>query len=398
MGVHVVIIQAPPAETPPIFVTQTNHQSYAKASKKETTNLTPSHPHHHHKKSIMSSRPQFSSPLTRDHLGQKQHRKKSKHKDPNHDWNEAKRAKLEAEEEEEKRLTSLLFGGGACGDNSASAWHDGDDDEVSADLDQDLQDNTNADLTADNNGALFQIDREAVGVESDEDQPEDFEHDEEAENGDEFSERKDQMASAWVDEDDEKITVSLTKSDRTKKLRSSMAEDEIQGSSYEQKLRDRHETTSAITSRTDWATLPRSEDDYSGSDSETEFTASKLLSSTAPLLANTRLQPNILNVIRCPDANVGHYNNSTVQAVQFHPGSDEDEPLMLTAGLDKTLRFFKINGTEGSEKVHGIHFPNLPIHTAAFLGDTGSVVVSGRRPFFYIYDAVAGKVRKAFHS
>lgn len=45
----------------------------------------------------------------------------------------------------------------------------------------------------------------------------------------------------------------------------------------------------------------------------------------------------------------------------------------------------------------GYHFesitvPTLPIHSASFLGDTGSVVVSGRRPFFYIYDAEAGKV------
>ena len=36
--------------------------------------------------------------------------------------------------------------------------------------------------------------------------------------------------------------------------------------------------------------------------------------------------------------------------------------------------------------------PKLPIYSASFLGDTGNVVVSGRRPFFYIYDAVAGKV------
>ena len=34
----------------------------------------------------------------------------------------------------------------------------------------------------------------------------------------------------------------------------------------------------------------------------------------------------------------------------------------------------------------------MPIYTASFLGDSGNVVVSGRRPFFYMYDAVAGKV------
>lgn len=34
----------------------------------------------------------------------------------------------------------------------------------------------------------------------------------------------------------------------------------------------------------------------------------------------------------------------------------------------------------------------MPIYSASFLGDSGNVVVSGRRRFFYMYDAVAGKV------
>jgi U3 small nucleolar RNA-associated protein 18 len=34
----------------------------------------------------------------------------------------------------------------------------------------------------------------------------------------------------------------------------------------------------------------------------------------------------------------------------------------------------------------------MPIYSASFLGNTGKVVISGRRKFFYIYDAVAGKV------
>jgi U3 small nucleolar RNA-associated protein 18 len=34
----------------------------------------------------------------------------------------------------------------------------------------------------------------------------------------------------------------------------------------------------------------------------------------------------------------------------------------------------------------------MPIYSASFLGNSGKVVASGRRSFFYIYDAVAGKV------
>ena len=40
----------------------------------------------------------------------------------------------------------------------------------------------------------------------------------------------------------------------------------------------------------------------------------------------------------------------------------------------------------------GTAVPKLPIYSASFLGDTGKVVVSGRRPFFYIYDSIAGKL------
>ena len=342
---------------------------------------------------MSSTKPQFSSPLTRDHFG-KDKRTKSKKRDPNHERNEAKRARLQAEDDEEKRLTSLLFGGAAADDGSA--WHDGDD----SDNERDNQEDDD-DMVEDNSGTLFQIDRTGTraGIDSDDDDNSQRSSGSGHENDSHsLEEKKEEEKSAWVDDDDENLTISLTKSNRTKKLRSSMVEDEIQGSSYEKKLRERYEATTSATSRTDWATLPQDDDDDddSGSDSDEDAMTSKLLSSTAPLLSNNRLQPNILSVTRCPDANVGHYNSSTVQAVQFHPGSDEDEPLMLTAGMDKTLRFFKINGTEGSEKIHGIHFPHLPIHSAAFLGDTGSVVVSGRRPFFYIYDAAAGKVSHCY--
>ena len=65
----------------------------------------------------------------------------------------------------------------------------------------------------------------------------------------------------------------------------------------------------------------------------------------------------------------------------------------MTAGMDKMLRFFRVDGEE-NPKIHGIHFPTLPISCASFLGDSGSVVMSGRRPFFYIYDAISGNIQK----
>jgi hypothetical protein len=295
-----------------------------------------------------------------------------------------------------------LFGGSnVAGDNvTSAAWYDEDDDGEMLTRGGDTEDyGDDEEELGGNHGVLFQIDRKGAdveGINDNEDGDVGGEEDEDVNENNEDSSQKGGQTSAWVDEDDENLTISLQKMDRVRKLRSSLADDLVTGSAYEEKLRERYQTTMSATSRTDWAKLPQSSDDDESYDSEFEennYTATKLLSSTASLLSNTRLQPNILNIVRCPDANVGHYNNSTLNAVNFHPGSDEDEPLLLTAGLDKTLRFFKINGSEAGEKIHGVHFPHLPIHCASFLGNTGNVVVSGRRSFFYIYDAVAGKVR-----
>ena len=277
----------------------------------------------------MTDQPTFASPLTANHF-----QKPKKKKAQNHE-SEAKRMKLLQEEEEEERLTNLLFGGGIGVDDTEAAWHDDDDDEEES-VQSDESD------SHDENQDLFQIDR--TGVDHSESEDEQDSENEESEEEEEHEEEKATTASAWHDDDDEELQVSLQASDRTKKLRSNLGQDTVSGSTYEQKLRERYEATTGATSRTDWAALPESDDDdRSDVDSDHEF-QSNFLSSTAPLLSNNRLQPNILNVVRCPDANLGHYNQSTVNAVQFHPGSDEDEPLMLTAGLDKTLRFFKING------------------------------------------------------
>jgi len=378
------------------------------------------------KKNKKATKSNFVSPLTVAHIKEQQddideineteededndgfrHQREKKKSDANHERKRAKRMRLEEESQEEQRLTALLFGS-----------HDSNN---KYDVDEDNDDESH-DGHGDGNipsGSLFEIDRTAgvalddIDKETENDDIHDNDEVSYNHDNDEESEENDDndniienynSSSAWVDEDDDNLTISLEKkADRLKKLRNTMNENIIDGKDYEQRLRTRFETTSSAIARTDWASvdhITQNEKDggkISQADDEEETSASKILSSTKSLLASSssRLQPHILNVIRCPDANQNNYNQSTVNSVHFHPGSDEDDPLMLTAGLDKTLRFFKIsNGGESSQKIHGVNFPNMPIHSASFLADTGSVVVSGRRPFFYIYDTEAGKVDK----
>jgi hypothetical protein len=178
-------------------------------------------------------------------------------------------------------------------------------------------------------------------------------------------------APAWDDPDDDvdgkrsKIRL-IDANDRLKKLRKSRKEKmELTSQELEQRLRHRYEITAQSTARTDWASAPllRTKKDDDDDDSDDDggrgkgiglFSTSESLFLDKGSLNGRRLPPNILDIVRCPDANHADPNKAVVQAVNFHPGSDPDQPLLLTAGLDKTLRFFQV-GEEQSEKIHGIH-------------------------------------------
>ena len=226
-----------------------------------------------------------------------------------------KRRQAEAELEEERRLTTLLFGGGGV-----------------ANAKNEKEDDNGKDPPED---SLFEIDR--VGEESvDNAIPKVFDADE-----------SNEKEAAWQDEDDVKI--DLVGTSRLSKLRQSRTENSVltQQSDLEQRLRKRYESTAQMSARTDWADMKTG--DESSDEDDQEESAEPLLLGNA-----SRLPANVLNTMRCPDANQSDPNQATVQAVHFHPGSDPDRPLLLTAGFDKTLRFFQV-GADKSEKVHGIH-------------------------------------------
>lgn len=164
---------------------------------------------------------------------------------------------------------------------------------------------------------------------------------------DEFEEVDEEAGAAWVDEDDEAVEASILQTSRLRKLRKTRTEegaDKLSGSELEKRLRERYMETAQVGARTDWAAVDDAEEEVK------DTTSTPLLLSSS----RRRLKPGRIELVRCPDANQMDPSRSVVQAVQFHRGSDPDRPLLLTAGLDKSLRFFQI-GSEKSEKIHGIH-------------------------------------------
>ncbi len=225
-----------------------------------------------------------------------------------------KQKRIAAEKEEDDRLTALLFGNGEAR--------------------QRPQEIPQSKLAGD---SLFVIDRQGETLDLTTKEPEnarDLEVD-----IDEDAEGKD--GPVWQDDDDD---IQIHLKNRLAKLRHNRQEGTVSTQQLEGRLRTYYQQS--LTAQTNWANLPEENDQV-----EEEHA---VVNTDEPMLSQGGLKPTILATVRCPDANMADPNQAAVQAVHFHPGSDPDRPLLLTAGLDKTLRFFQV-GEEKSEKIHGIH-------------------------------------------
>jgi U3 small nucleolar RNA-associated protein 18 len=89
------------------------------------------------------------------------------------------------------------------------------------------------------------------------------------------------------------------------------------------------------------------------------------------------------------DANVAARSDCVVQSMSFHRNGQ----LFLTAGFDQTARFFSIDG-EQNPLMQQVHLKGMPIHTAAFTADGKSVIMSGRRKYYYVYDLQRASVQR----
>lgn len=108
------------------------------------------------------------------------------------------------------------------------------------------------------------------------------------------------------------------------------------------------------------------------------------------LQKQTRLLPqDTLDVVRMRDANWRDTHQSIVTSVDWHPNGQ----VMLTSGLDKTLKLFNIDGKDNL-KVQTMTFNDMPIMQSEFTPSGSEIILSGRRKYFYSFDVEKGKVTK----
>ncbi|KAJ1990281.1 U3 snoRNP protein [Coemansia spiralis] len=209
--------------------------------------------------------------------------------------------------------------------------------------------------------------------------------------GDEDDSRTDN--AAWVDEDTQNARVALKGSTRTRKLREIERENMVNGDVYEERLRQQFQK---INPTPKWAAAAESSaawgsDEEDSEDRKESRIGDELLQTSKPLLSrsNALLPPSIIDIVRVRNGNQMAPSQSAVASVQFHPSAN----VMLTAGLDRTLRLFEVDGKD-NHKVQSIYFKDLPVAKAQFIRSGQEVIVCGRRNWYYSVDVEKGAVTR----
>lgn len=182
--------------------------------------------------------------------------------------------------------------------------------------------------------------------------------DEDEEEEQEEQEEEEEKRAAWVDEDEPQVDLRVS---RLKKLRKTSKERRVAGSELERRLRRRYGSEA-------WAR-------------KRETTKLETLAASSEKLVDEAR----LDVVRRIDANGRDPSKSVVKSLDFR------QNLLLTAGLDRHIRLFDVDGERNEHRL-SFFAEDLPFSQAKFINK--KIVAAGRRPYFYFFDIETTKATR----
>ncbi|KAJ3105561.1 U3 snoRNP protein [Phlyctochytrium planicorne] len=288
-----------------------------------------------------------------------------------------------AKDSEEIALEAMLFGGL---DRSDPFDENEADDADEVDIHE--QDDVGFDSASDSDKELFVIDKRKARIF--ESVNGDRRYDEGENDVGDLQTVSTEAKPLWRDESLDEMLIDIADGpNRLRKLRVLDSEYKITAAEYEQRLRRQFEKLHPPPA---WANPKRKRGNEDEEESTNAFDAASVFRSSAALIRKSMartLGSMTLDAHRVRDGNQMEPSSAVVQSCRFHPAA----PILLTAGLDHTIRLFHIDG-KLNPKVQSVYFADLPILCASFSVDGRQITASGRRKQFYVYDVESGLVER----
>ncbi|KAI0547443.1 Indigoidine synthase A like protein-domain-containing protein [Xylaria curta] len=219
-------------------------------------------------------------------------------------------------------------------------------------------------------------------------------------------------APAWEDSDDERLTVSLADATQLRKLRTSEADDVINGVEYTLRLRQQYIRLNPLP---EWAKRaeepPRkrrrrssaASDSSVGSDEAGEgedinadaLPLDRLLRDASAMDSATserakRLRPEVIDIQRSRDIPDAHQD---ITSLAFHP----EHPVLLSSSTSSLLFLHHIAPTAyptPNPLLTSTKVKQVPIRRAQFSPDGKKIFIAGRRRYIHSWDIESGVVQK----
>ncbi|KAI1428197.1 Indigoidine synthase A like protein-domain-containing protein [Xylaria sp. FL1777] len=219
-------------------------------------------------------------------------------------------------------------------------------------------------------------------------------------------------APAWEDSDDERLTVSLANIGQLRKLRTSEADDVINGTEYTLRLRQQYlrlnplpkwarkaeeppkkrRRRSSAASDSSWA----SDEALEGDDFSPEaLPLDRLLRDAGAMNGNKSarkrtFRPEVIDIQRSRDIPDAHKD---VTSLAFHP----KHPVLLSTSTSSMLYLHHIEPTAHptpNPLLTSTKVSLVPIRRAQFSADGRKIFIAGRRRYIHSWDINSGEVRK----
>lgn len=228
---------------------------------------------------------------------------------------------------------------------------------------------------------------------------------------------------AWVDSDDERLTVSLANAKQLRKLRETEADDLVSGAEYARRLRQqylnlnplpawakeatttadgnkkrRRRRSSAASSASDSGRGSEAASDEDEDDDDlSALPLDKFLRDASALHGEGRrkkrkLRPEVLDIQRTRDIPDTH--RGPVDSLSFHP----QHPVLLSSSTASILYLHHISPgahPTPNPQLTSVQVKSVPIRRSAFLHPNGDeIIFAGRRRFFHSWNLSTGLVKK----